>query len=82
MTLHRQTPEARPPVGDYSHIESGLDYGVEADEYRAGGRVPNGAGRSVFLYVLPGVVDAAHDILRRNGYKPYDGLLTGILYRD
>jgi hypothetical protein len=57
--------------------ESGLDYGVEADEYRAG-VVFRTVRAGAFFYVLPGAVDAAHDILRRNGYKPYDGLLTGI----
>jgi hypothetical protein len=57
--------------------ESGLDYGVEADEYRGGvvfRRVRTGA----FFYVRPGAVDAAHELMLRNGYKPYDGPLTEI----
>ena len=48
---------------------AGLDYGVEADEYRGGvlfSRVRIGA----FFYVRPDVVGAAHDIMRRNGYTP------------
>lgn len=50
---------------------SGVDFGVEADEYRGGvvfGTVRVGA----FFYVLPGTAAAACEILRRNGYKPYD----------
>jgi hypothetical protein len=57
--------------------ESGLDYGVEADEYR-GGVIFRSVRAGAFFYVLPAIVDAAHDLLRRNGYKPYDGVLTGI----
>ena len=47
----------------------GLDYGVEADEYRGGvlfSRVRVGA----FFYVRPEAVEAAHEIMRRNGYRP------------
>jgi hypothetical protein len=57
--------------------ESGMDYGVEADEYRAG-VVFRSVRAGAFFYVLPGTVDAAHEIMRRNGYKPYEGQLTGI----
>jgi len=48
---------------------SGLDYGVEADEYRGGvlfQRVRVGA----FFYVRPDAVEVAHEIMRRNGYRP------------
>ena len=49
---------------------AGLDYGVEADEYR-GGIVFHSVRVGAFFYVLPGAVQAAHDVMRRNGYKPY-----------
>lgn len=48
---------------------AGLDYGVEADEYRGGVlffRVRIGA----FFYVRPEAIEAAHQIMRRNGYTP------------
>jgi hypothetical protein len=56
---------------------SGMDYGVETDEYRAG-VVFRTVRTGAFFYVLPQAVDAAHDIMRRNGYKPYDGPPDGI----
>jgi len=48
---------------------AGVDYGVEADEYRGGfifQRVRTGA----FFYVLPDVVETARRVLRENGYRP------------
>ena len=51
---------------------AGLDYGVEADEYR-GGVVFRSLRVGAFFYVLPGSVDAAHEIMRRHGYKPFVG---------
>jgi hypothetical protein len=51
---------------------SGVDYGVEADEYRAG-VVFRTVRVGAFFYVLPETVPAAHEIMRRNGYKPYEG---------
>ena len=48
----------------------GVDFGVEADEYRAGvifRTVRTGA----FFYVLPESVAAAHEVMQRNGYVPY-----------
>jgi hypothetical protein len=57
--------------------ESGMDYGVEADEFR-GGVVFRSVRAGAFFYVLPGAVDAARDVMLRHGYKPYDGQLTGI----
>ena len=56
---------------------AGLDYGVEADEYRAG-VVFRTVRAGAFFYVLPETVDAGHEIMRRNGYSPYQGKLTGI----
>jgi len=48
---------------------AGVDYGVEADEYRGGfifQRVRTGA----FFYVLPDTAEAARSVLRENGYRP------------
>ena len=48
---------------------AGLDYGVEADEYRGGfifQRVRTGA----FFYVLPVAAETARGVLRENGYGP------------
>ena len=51
---------------------AGVDYGVEADEYR-GGIIFRSVRAGAFFYVLPETVDAAYELLRRNGYKPYVG---------
>ena len=48
---------------------AGIDYGVEADEYRGGVlfvRTRVGA----FFYVRPDAVAQARDIMLRNGYQP------------
>lgn len=50
----------------------GLDYGVEADEYR-GGVLFRSVRVGAFFYVLPESVDAAHSVMRRHGYKPFVG---------
>ncbi|MGB7758654.1 MAG: hypothetical protein WBL61_02435 [Bryobacteraceae bacterium] len=52
--------------------ESGLDYGVEADEYR-GGIIFAATRTGAFFYVLPESEAAAAEIMRRGGYKPYAG---------
>ena len=49
--------------------DAGLDYGVEADEYR-GGVLFHSVRVGAFFYVLPDALSAAHEIMRRNGYKP------------
>ena len=49
---------------------AGLDYGVEADEYR-GGLIFTSTRVGAFFYVLPEAVDAAYGVMRENGYKPY-----------
>jgi hypothetical protein len=49
---------------------AGVDYGVEADEYR-GGVVFRSVRVGAFFYVLPGSVPAAHQIMLRHGYQPY-----------
>lgn len=49
---------------------AGVDYGVEADEYR-GGVVFKSVRVGAFFYVLPEVVPVAQEILRQHGYQPY-----------
>ena len=50
--------------------DSGLDYGVEADEYRAG-VIFRSVRAGAFFYVLPNSVAAAHEIMQRHGFIPY-----------
>jgi hypothetical protein len=49
---------------------AGVDYGVEADEYR-GGVVFRSVRVGAFFYVLPETVAAAHEVMLRHGYRPY-----------
>jgi hypothetical protein len=49
---------------------AGVDYGVEADEY-SGGVVFRKVRAGAFFYVLPEAAEAAFEIMRQNGYKPY-----------
>ena len=49
---------------------AGVDYGVEADEYR-GGIVFQSVRVGAFFYVLPDSASAARETMSRNGYKPY-----------
>jgi hypothetical protein len=49
---------------------AGLDYGVEADEYR-GGVVFSSTRIGAFFYVLPETVASARETMERAGYKPY-----------
>jgi len=49
--------------------ESGIDYGVEADEYR-GGVIFRSARVGAFFYVLPQAVAAAHIAMERNNFRP------------
>ena len=49
---------------------AGVDYGVEADEYR-GGVIFRAVRVGAFFYVLPNTVAAAHEVMLRHGYKPY-----------
>jgi hypothetical protein len=51
---------------------AGVDYGVEADEYR-GGVIFRAVRVGAFFYVLPNAVGAAHEVMVRNGYKPHEG---------
>ena len=50
--------------------DAGLDFGVEADEYRAG-VVFRTVRAGAFFYVLPDEVERAFDVLHGNGYTPY-----------
>jgi len=50
--------------------DAGMDYGVEADEYK-GGTIFHSVRVGAFFYVLPEMVEAAHEIMRRHGFKPY-----------
>jgi hypothetical protein len=50
--------------------EAGIDYGVEADEYR-GGVVFTTTRIGAFFYVLPEAVALAHETVERAGFKPY-----------
>jgi hypothetical protein len=49
----------------------GVDYGVEADEYRAG-VIFRTVRAGAFFYVLPESVSIAHEVMRRNGYNPFE----------
>ena len=51
---------------------AGVDYGVEADEYR-GGVIFRSVRVGAFFYVLPESVAAAHEVMRRHGFEPYAG---------
>ncbi len=49
---------------------AGLDYGVEADEYR-GGLIFITTRIGAFFYVLPETVAPAHSVIRAQGFRPY-----------
>ena len=51
--------------------EAGIDFGVEADEYR-GGIIFRNVRTGAFFYVLPEAVEAAHQVLLKNGMKPHE----------
>jgi hypothetical protein len=50
--------------------EAGVDFGVEADEYRAG-VIFRAVRTGAFFYVLPESVERAHNAMRLKGYTPY-----------
>jgi hypothetical protein len=52
--------------------EAGIDYGVEADHYR-GGVIFRSVRAGAFFYVRPDAAQAAREIMRRNGYRPFEG---------
>jgi hypothetical protein len=51
---------------------AGVDYGVEADEYR-GGVIFRSVRAGAFFYVLPEAVENAHQTMLANNYKPFVG---------
>jgi hypothetical protein len=51
---------------------AGVEYGVEADEYR-GGIIFQGMRTGAFFYVLPQAAEAARSVMRDNGYRPFEG---------
>lgn len=57
--------------------EAGVDYGVEADEYR-GGVIFRSVRAGAFFYVLPESVDLAQQVMHQNGYKLYAGQEHGL----
>jgi len=50
--------------------EAGLDYGVEADQYR-GGVIFRTVRTGAFFYVLPEAVNATFAVMERNGFHPH-----------
>jgi hypothetical protein len=50
--------------------DAGLDFGVEADEYR-GGVIFRTVRTGAFFYVLPESVEAAFTAMQRAGFTPY-----------
>ena len=50
--------------------QAGVDFGVEADEYR-GGVVFRSVRTGAFFYVLPESVRAAHEAMAYGGFKPH-----------
>ena len=48
---------------------AGVDYGVEADEYRGGFLFPR-VRAGAFFYVLPETADTARRVMREHGYRP------------
>lgn len=52
--------------------EAGVDFGVEADEYR-GGVIFRSVRAGAFFYVLPGAVGAARAAMLRSGFTPQEG---------
>jgi hypothetical protein len=52
--------------------EAGIDYGVEADHYR-GGVIFRTVRAGAFFYVRPESADATREIMRRHGYRPFEG---------
>ena len=52
--------------------DAGIDYGVEADHY-TGGLIFRSQRVGAFFYVLPEALEATHQIMRQNGYRPYEG---------
>lgn len=54
---------------------AGIDYGVEADNYR-GGIIFRSERVGAFFYVLPEALEATHDVMRKNGFRPQEASET------
>ena len=52
--------------------DAGIDFGVEADEYR-GGIIFQSVRTGAFFYVRPESADAAREVMRNHGYRPFEG---------
>jgi len=50
---------------------AGVDYGVEADEYRGGILFPR-MRAGAFFYVRSDAAESARHVMRENGYRPFD----------
>jgi hypothetical protein len=48
---------------------AGVDYGVEADEYK-GGFIFQRVRAGAFFYVLPETAELARRVMREHGYRP------------
>jgi hypothetical protein len=53
---------------------AGVDYGVEADQYR-GGVIFRSVRVGAFFYVRPDSLEATHEIMRRYGFEPFIGTI-------
>jgi hypothetical protein len=53
---------------------TGVDYGVEADEYR-GGVIFRSVRVGAFFYVRADSADSAREIMRRHGFEPFAGTI-------
>jgi hypothetical protein len=52
--------------------QAGVDYGVEADHYR-GGVIFRSVRAGAFFYVRQETAEAAREVMRRHGYRPFEG---------
>lgn len=50
---------------------AGIDYGVEADNYR-GGVIFRSERVGAFFYVLPEALERTHHVMRENAFKPLE----------
>lgn len=50
--------------------QAGIDYAVEADQYR-GGVVFRSVRTGAFFYVLPECLAAAREAMERGGFRPF-----------
>ena len=51
--------------------DSGVDYAVEADNYH-GGVLFRSERVGAFFYVLPEALESAHEVMRKNGFRPQE----------